>query len=69
MTDAFPILGIDYIELYAGSAKQTAHFLKTAFGFSEIAYAGLETGRKTTSSHVLKQDGIVPCISQSTATA
>ena len=36
--------GIDYIEFFVGNARQTAHFLRTAFGFAPIAHAGLETG-------------------------
>ena len=31
--DFLPILGTDYIELYVGNAKQSAHYYKTAFGF------------------------------------
>ena len=44
--DFLPILGTDYIELYVGNAKQSAHYYKTAFGFQSEAYAGLETGLK-----------------------
>ena len=36
--------GIDYIELYVGNARQAAHFYRTAFGFTPVAYAGLERG-------------------------
>ena len=42
--DFLPLLGTDYVELYVGNAKQSAHFYKTAFGFQSEAYAGLETG-------------------------
>ena len=28
--DFLPLLGTDYIELYVGNAKQSAHFYKTA---------------------------------------
>ncbi len=42
--DFLPINGTDYIELYVGNAKQSAHFYRTAFGFKLVAYAGLETG-------------------------
>ena len=44
--DFLPLLGTDYIEMYVGNAKQSAHFYKTAFGFQSHAYAGLETGIK-----------------------
>ncbi len=56
--DFLPLLGTDYIELYVGNAKQSAHFYKTAFGFQSEAFAGLETGLKDRVSYVLKQDKI-----------
>lgn len=56
--DFLPLLGTDYVELYVGNAKQSAHFYKTAFGFQSEAYAGLETGAKDRVSYVLKQDKI-----------
>jgi 4-hydroxyphenylpyruvate dioxygenase len=56
--DFLPLLGTDYIELYVGNAKQSAHFYKTAFGFQSEAFAGLETGMTDKVSYVLKQDKI-----------
>lgn len=56
--DFLPILGTDYVELYVGNAKQAAHFYKTAFGFQDLAYAGLETGVRDRTSYVLQQDKI-----------
>ena len=56
--DFLPLLGTDYVELYVGNAKQSAHFYKTAFGFQSEAYAGLETGMGDRVSYVLKQDKI-----------
>lgn len=56
--DFLPLLGTDYIELYVGNAKQSAHFYKTAFGFQSEAFCGLETGVKDRVSYVLKQDKI-----------
>ena len=56
--DFLPLNGTDYIELYVGNAKQTAHFYKTALGFQSEAYAGLETGMKDRVSYVLRQDKI-----------
>lgn len=56
--DFLPLLGTDYVELYVGNAKQSAHYYKTAFGFQSLAYAGLETGVKDRASYVLKQDKI-----------
>jgi 4-hydroxyphenylpyruvate dioxygenase len=56
--DFLPLLGTDYVELYVGNAKQSAHFYKTAFGFQSEAFAGLETGMNDKVSYVLKQDKI-----------
>lgn len=56
--DFLPINGTDYVELYVGNAKQAAHYYKTAFGFQELAYAGLETGSRDRVSYVLVQDKI-----------
>ena len=61
--DFLPLNGTDYVELYVGNAKQAAHFYKTAFGFQSLAYAGLETGVKTHTSYVLRQDKITLVLS------
>jgi 4-hydroxyphenylpyruvate dioxygenase len=56
--DFLPLLGTDHVELYVGNAKQAAHFYKTALGFQELAYAGLETGSRDRTSYVLQQGKI-----------
>lgn len=56
--DFLPLNGTDYVELYVGNAKQAAHYYKSAFGFQDYAYAGLETGLKDRVSYVLKQGKI-----------
>ncbi len=38
-----------------GNARQAAFFYRQAFGFSQNAYAGLETGSRESASHVLAQ--------------
>ncbi|MBO7742848.1 4-hydroxyphenylpyruvate dioxygenase [Paenibacillus sp. MWE-103] len=53
--DFFPVRGIDYIELYVGNAKQAAHYWSKGFGFTPVAYAGLETGETEIASYVLEQ--------------
>ena len=52
------IKGIEYIELYVGNAPQTAYFYRTAFGFTPVAVASLETGERERMSFVLRQNGI-----------
>lgn len=56
--DFLPLNGTDYVEFYVGNAKQSAHYYKTAFGFQSLAYSGLETGNRETTSYVLVQDKI-----------
>lgn len=56
--DFLPLNGTDYVELYVGNAKQSAHYYQTAWGFQPLAYCGLETGSKDRVSYVLRQDKI-----------
>jgi 4-hydroxyphenylpyruvate dioxygenase len=56
--DFMPLHGIDHVELYAGNALQSAYFYVHALGFREVAYAGLETGVRDRTSHVLEQGRI-----------
>jgi len=56
--DFLPLLGTDYVELYVGNAKQSAHYYMSAWGFKPLAYRGLETGSKDAVSYVLQQDKI-----------
>jgi 4-hydroxyphenylpyruvate dioxygenase len=58
MTDLMPIQGYDHIEFYVGNAKQAAHYYRTAWGFTPVAYAGPETGVRDRASWVLEQGGI-----------
>lgn len=46
---------IHHVEMWVGNAKQAAYFYRRAFGFRQIAYAGLETGLRDRSSFVLEQ--------------
>jgi 4-hydroxyphenylpyruvate dioxygenase len=56
--DVMPVHGIDHVEFYVGNAAQAAYFFTHAYGFTETAYAGLETGRRDRVSHVLEQGRI-----------
>jgi 4-hydroxyphenylpyruvate dioxygenase len=56
--DVMPVHGIDHVEMYVGNAAQAAYFFTHAYGFTETAYAGLETGRRDRVSHVLEQGRI-----------
>src|SRR4029450_10783286 len=46
---------IHHVEFWVGNAKQAAFFYRKAFGFSEFAYSGLETGERAMTSYALKQ--------------
>jgi 4-hydroxyphenylpyruvate dioxygenase len=46
---------IHHVQFLVGNAKQAAFFYRQAFGFSQVAYAGLETGQRDVASHVLQQ--------------
>ena len=56
--DFMPLNGVDHVELYVGNALQAAFYYVHAFGFREVAYAGLETGTRDRASHVLQQGRI-----------
>jgi len=58
MTDLLPLLGYDHIEFYVGNAKQAAHYYRTVFGFTPVAYCGPETGVRDRTSWVLEQGDI-----------
>jgi 4-hydroxyphenylpyruvate dioxygenase len=53
-----PLHGIDHVELWVGNAQQAAYYYTRAFGFREVAYAGLETGVRDRTSRVLVQGRI-----------
>ena len=44
--DRMPVHGIDHVEFYVGNAAQAAYYFVHAFGFTETAYRGLETGHR-----------------------
>lgn len=46
---------IHHVEFWVGNAKQSSFYYRQAFGFSQTAYAGLETGERRHSSYVLTQ--------------
>jgi 4-hydroxyphenylpyruvate dioxygenase len=56
--DFMPIKNWDHLELYVGNAKQSAYFYERAFGFTQTAYAGPETGVRDRASYVVEQNDI-----------
>jgi len=52
---ALALKRIHHIEFYVGNARQAAYYYRNAFGFSQVAYSGLETGRRAATSYVMSQ--------------
>ena len=46
---------IHHIEFWVGNARQASYFYRKGFGFSQLAYRGLETGERQLTSYVLNQ--------------
>ncbi len=55
---ALPLKSVHHVELLVGNAKQAAYYYRKAFGYSQLAYAGPETGLRTQASYVLAQGDI-----------
>jgi 4-hydroxyphenylpyruvate dioxygenase len=49
---------IHHVEFWVGNAKQAAFYYRKAFGFSQLAYSGLETGNRQFASYVLAQNKV-----------
>src|SRR5689334_3884559 len=49
---------IHHVEFWVGNAKQSAFYYRKAFGFSQLAYSGLETGNRQFASYVLAQNKV-----------
>lgn len=62
-TNPLPLKSIHHVELLVGNAKQAAYYYRKAFGFSQIAYAGPETGVRNQASYVLQQGRILLVLS------
>lgn len=56
---ALAIDGVDHVEIYAGNAKQAAHYYSSAFAFTPYAYRGPETGYREAASYVMRQGDAV----------
>jgi len=46
---------IHHVTFVVGNAKQAAYYYRKAFGFSQFAYAGLETGSRDLACHAMQQ--------------
>jgi len=53
------ISGFDYIQHYVGSAKHTAIYYASLYGFDIVGYSGPETGVRDRVSYLLKQNDLI----------
>lgn len=56
MDNPLKLRRIHHVEFWVGNAKQAAFFYCNGFGFSQVAYSGLETGNRQTTSFALTQN-------------
>ena len=56
--DFLPLNGIDYVEFWVGNARQASAYFRALWGFTPIAFAGLETGIRDRASYVMRQHDI-----------
>ncbi len=56
--DFLPLRGIDHVEFWVGNARQASNYYRALWGFTPIAFAGLETGVRDRASYVMRRDDI-----------
>jgi 4-hydroxyphenylpyruvate dioxygenase len=56
--DFLPLKGIDHVEFWVGNARQAAAYFRALWGFTPVAYAGLETGVRDRTSYLMVQNDI-----------
>jgi 4-hydroxyphenylpyruvate dioxygenase len=56
MDNPLKLKRVHHVEFWVGNAKQASFFYRKTFGFSQVAYRGLETGERNLSSYVLNQN-------------
>ena len=71
MTAANPlkIRSIHHVELWVGNAKQSTYFYRNGLGFSQFAYAGLETGSRSINAWMRSSSRSVIVLSEEAATS
>jgi 4-hydroxyphenylpyruvate dioxygenase len=58
MSDQVPVKNVHHVELIVGNARQAAYYYRKAFGFSQVAYLGPETGHRDRASYALEQGDV-----------
>jgi len=55
MENPLQLKRIHHVEFFVGNARQAAYYYRVGFGFSQVAYSGLETGQRQRASYVMSQ--------------
>ena len=55
MENPLQIKRIHHVEFWVGNARQASYYYRKAFGFSQLAYRGQETGSRQMASYLLTQ--------------
>jgi 4-hydroxyphenylpyruvate dioxygenase len=56
--DFLPLDGIDHVEFWVGNARQAAAYYRALWGFTPVAFSGLETKVRDRASYVMVQNDI-----------
>ena len=56
--DFLPLKGIDHVEFWVGNARQASAYYRALWGFSPVAFSGLETKVRDRASYVMVQNDI-----------
>jgi 4-hydroxyphenylpyruvate dioxygenase len=56
--DFLPLKGIDHVEFWVGNARQASAYYRALWGFTPVAFSGLETGVRDRASYVMRQHDI-----------
>ena len=55
MENPIKLKRVHHVEFWVGNARQAAYFYRKGFGFSQVAYSGLETGQRKRTSYAMSQ--------------
>jgi 4-hydroxyphenylpyruvate dioxygenase len=56
--DFLPINGLDHVEFWVGNARQASAYYRALWGFTPVAFSGLETKVRDRASYVMVQNDI-----------
>ena len=56
--DFLPIKGIDYVEFWVGNARQASAYYRALWGFTPVAFSGLETKVRDRASYLMLENDI-----------